>query len=597
MWQFIRQTFASAIGTIIGLSLFFTVGISGLIILLIAGSGGPSEPIVKDKSVLVFDLSTNITDTEPASSFAEAFSGENTNTIPLRQLLSLLENASQDDRIKAVLLDGRKTGMGNGYANLKEVRNALLDFKSKGKKIIAYDLDISETEYYLMSVADEIIINPLGAIALNGFASQQMFLTGALDKYGLGVQVVRVGNFKSAVEPFVRENFSSENRQQTEVLLQDIWQDYKEIVTKNRHNLTVNALQNIVDGQGFLTAENAVKNKLVDRISYWDEVVKNLQDLTAKDQDSFNQISIGNYRNVKKKNERFSPNKIAVVYAEGTIVNGMGNPQEVGGDRLANELRKLREDQLIKAVILRVNSPGGSATASEIITRELELIKQEKPVIVSMGNVAASGGYWLATGGDYIFAESGTITGSIGVFGVLFNIQEIAKNNGITWDEVKTGKFADFQTVTRPKNELELAHFQQNVQQIYDLFLGKVAKARKLPQAKVESIAQGRVWSGKSALKIGLVDEIGGLNQAIALAAEKANLGDNWEVEEYPTKRTFEQEIIENLFKTSLGDYLLSNQEIIPQELSQFKQDLMVLKTFNDPRNIYAKLVFNLPGY
>ncbi len=594
MWQFIRQSFASAIGTIIGLSLFFTVGISGLIILLIVGSGGPSEPIVKDKSVLVFDLSTNITDTEPASTFAEAFSGENSNTIPLRQVISALENATQDDKIKAILLDGRKTGLGNGYANLKEVRNSLLEFKNKGKKIIAYDVDISETEYYLMSIANEIIINPLGAIALNGFSTQQMFLSGAFDKYGLGVQVVKVGSYKGAVEPFIRQNFSPENREQNEVLLQDIWQDYKENIAKNRSNLTVNKIQNIADSQGFLTAQNALENNLVDQIGYWDEVVKNLQELTGKDEDSFNQITVSGYRNIKSKNEQFSEQKIAVVYAEGSIVNGMGSPDQIGGDRLANELKKIREDNKIKAIVLRVNSPGGSATASEIIVRELELINKEKPVIVSMGNVAASGGYWIATGGSYIFAESSTITGSIGVFGVLFNIQEIAKNNGVTWDEVKTGKFADFQTVTRPKNDLEIAHYQANVKEIYEVFLGKVAKARNLPQSKVELIAQGRVWSGKNALKIGLVDEIGGLNKAINFAAEKAKLGSDWEVEEYPSKRTFEQEIIENLLKTSLGDYLLTKEEILPSELAQLKSDLRVLKTFNDPRNIYAKLVFNL---
>jgi protease-4 len=593
MWQFIKQTFASAIGTIIGLTLFFTIGFSSLIVLLIIGTGGQSEPVVKDKSVLIFDLSINITDTEPPSTFAEALAGENSSTIPLRQVITAIENATQDNKITAILLDGRKTGLGNGYANLKEVRDSLLAFKNAGKKIIAYDVDINESEYYLMSLADEIIMNPVGAIALNGFSTQQMFLSGALEKYGLGVQVVKVGEYKGAVEPFIRENFSPENKEQTRLLLTDIWQDYKEIITQDRDNLTPNNIQNIADNQGFLTAQQALENNLVDRLAHWDEVVTDLQDITAKDQDSFNQISLNSYRNILPKTQIFSNQKIALVYAEGTIVNGLGNPDQIGGDRLAEELRKIRKDNAIQAVVLRINSPGGSATASEIITRELELINKEKPVIISMGNVAASGGYWLATGGNYIFAENSTITGSIGVFGVLFNIQQIAENNGITWDEVKTGEFADFQTITRPKNDLELAHYQTSVNQIYDLFLAKVSQSRNIAPNQLQSLAQGRIWSGKTAQKMGLVDEIGGLNQAIAFAATKANLGENWQLEEYPQRRTFEQQLIENLFRTSIGQYLISNQPTLPQELQQIQRDLTMIKNFNDPRNIYSKLFFN----
>ncbi len=598
MWQFIKQTFASVIGTIIGLSLFFTVGISGLIFLLIVSSNDKDEPIVKSKSVLVFDLSLNISDTEPPSSLAEALSGEENNTIPLRQVILAIENASEDNRIQAIFLDGRKTGLGNGYANLKEVRQALLDFKNKGKKIIAYDVDLTESEYYLASLADKIIINPLGAVQINGFSSQQMFFRDAFEKYGIGVQIVRVGDYKTAVEPFVRQNFSPENRQQNEVLLQDIWQDYRENIAENRNSITVNQIQQIADSKGFLNADEALQNKLVDKIAYWDQVVNELQEITDHDKtnQSFNQVSINSYLRLNTNKQQFSNNKIAVIYADGAIVNGQGNAQQIGGDSFAKELSKLREDELVKAVVLRINSPGGSATASEIILREVELISQSKPVIISMGNVAASGGYWIATGGDYIFAQSNTITGSIGVFGLLFNIQEIASNNGINWDEVKTGKFADFQTITRPKNELELARYQTSVQQIYNLFLDRVAQSRNLPKNKVTSIAQGRVWSGKNAQEIGLIDEIGGLNSAIEYVVEKAGLGTDWQVEEYPAKKTFEEEIISNLFQLALVKLgnISGEQIIMPKELQRFKNELMLLQKFNDPKNIYASFLFNL---
>ena len=593
MLQFIKQIFASVIGTIIGITLFFSIGISSLVILLIAGNTKDYKPIVKDKSVLVFDLSTQIKDTKPSSTLAVALSGEENNTLTLRQVLKALDKASKDEKIKAIFLQGKSVPVTTGYSNLQEVRVALKKFQATGKKIIAYDLDWSEPEYYLASVADRLFINPLGGMQINGFSSPQMFLTGALAKYGIGVQIVRVGDYKGAVEPFIRKNYSPENRQQTATLLNDIWGNFRKEVAEKR-GINANRLQNFIDRQGFFLAEDAQELGLVDEIAYFDQVVADLQKITGNslNGNSFNQVKLSDYLNVNLKDEssKKSARKIAVVYAEGTIVNGEGNIDQIGSDRFAKELRKLRENEQIKAVVLRINSPGGSATASDLILRELQLTRREKPVIISMGNVAASGGYWLATGSDYIFAQDTTITGSIGVYGLLLNIEKIASNNGINWDVVKTGRFADINSATRAKTPEELALYQKSVNQIYQIFLEKVAKSRKLSLDKVKEIAQGKIWSGKTAKKIGLVDQIGGLEAAIEYAAQTANLGNDWQVKEYPQQRSFEEEIIQRLLKSETIKHTL---DPLTTQFNKFKQDLRILQSLNDPRDIYTILPFN----
>lgn len=595
MLQFLKQAFASTIGTIIGLLIFFATG-SGLLLLIVLAASHAEEPSVPDKSILVFDLSTKIEDTKAPSTFSEVLTEEKNKSITLRQVLEAIDKATQDKRIIGLFLDGRNTNSSNGYANLKEVRAALERFRAAGKKIVAYDVDCSEKEYYLNSVADSIVLNPMGMIEINGLSSEQMFLTGALNKYGIGIQIVRVGSYKSAIEPLIRQNFSPENRQQTQALLADLWEEFLQAVAKSR-NLTVPKLQEIVDGQGFLNTQKALESNLIDRVGYFDEVLNDLKQLTGSSErdKSFKQISLESYADVSVPNARKSSsnNKIALVYAEGAIVSGEGSFEQIGSDRLAKQLRELRQDKDVKAIVLRIDSPGGSATASDIILRELELNRKQKPVIVSMGNVAASGGYWLATGSDYIFAQSNTITGSIGVFGVFPNIEKLASNNGITWDVVKTGRLADLNTSSRPKTEAELAIYQKLVQQVYDLFLDKVAKSRKLPLGKVAEIAQGRVWSGEDAKKIGLVDRLGGLDEAIEYAAAKAQLGTDWAVEEYPKQRSFEAEIVEKLLNVAAIEQTKQINPLTTQ-LLKFKKNLAVWQTLNDPQGIYLRLPFNL---
>ena len=596
MRQFLKQTFASTIGSMIGLCLFLGLSIGGLVlILLTAISDEEKIQGVQDQSVLVFDLSTQVRDFKSPANLAQTFSAEKQETITLRKVLQSIDEAAKDDRIVAMLLDGRKVGIPNGYATTEEVRTALAKFKAAGKKIIAYDVTLSEQEYYLASLADEVIVNPMGTMELNGLSSQQMFFKGALEKYGVGVQVIRVGDYKSAVEPYIRDDLSPANKEQTKVLLSDLWGKFLNHVADSR-KLNSGKLQQLVDAQGYLEPQEAKQAGLIDQVGYYDQVVSKLRTLTeeTEERESFRQVDLGTYANETISSTQVTSKaaeKIAVIYAEGAIVDGSGSIETVGSDRFTEDFQELREDESVRAVVLRINSPGGSATASDVILREILLTKKKKPVIVSMGNVAASGGYWIAAGADQIFAEENTITGSIGVFGLLSNIQEIAQDNGVTWDVVKTGKFADIDSNVRPKTAAELAIYQQSVDKTYGLFLSKVADYRHLPLDKVKEIARGRVWSGKEALKIGLVDRLGGLESAIAFAAKKANLGNSWQLEEYPQQNPFDTQILQ-LFTAKILESQ-ATKDPLTAELLKLKQEVSMLSAFNDPSGVYARLPFN----
>ncbi|MEO3706924.1 signal peptide peptidase SppA [Trichormus azollae] len=608
MTNFLKQTFASVIGSLLGLTIFSGIGTLGLFFLIvIAATTKDTGPQVKDKSMLVFDLSMKITDSQPSSSnfLQKTLTGVNEDPITLRKVIETLEKAQRDPRIVGIYIDATKSGAASrlGYASLKEIRQALDKFRASGKKIIAYSTDWNEREYYLSSVANNIVLNPVGLMEINGLTSQPMFLAGALQKYGVGVQVVRVGKFKGAVEPFILDKLSPENRQQTQKLLDDVWGEWRTSVGKSR-KIQPQKLQAIADSQPILEANTSKTKGLVDQVAYQDQVVADLKKLTASDKDdkSFQQIHLSDYAEVPGKSmgvERNSENKIAVVYAEGEIVDGKGEDGEIGGDRFAKIFNKIRQDQDVKSVVLRINSPGGSATASEIIQREIKLTRQAKPVIVSMGDVAASGGYWIASDSNRIFAEPNTITGSIGVFGVLFNGQKLAKNNGISWDTVKTAQYADNQTVSRPKSPQELALYQRSVNRIYNMFINKVAQGRKLPQQKVAEIAQGRVWSGVAAKEIGLVDEIGGLNVAIEYAAKQAKLGNDWEVEEYPRITSLEERLFGKKLQEAQGILGIEKTQLKPNnlllaEVEKLQQEISLLNKMNDPQGIYARLPFNL---
>jgi len=601
MNNFLKQTLASLIGSLLGLTIFSGVSTVGFLLILIAvASSQSSTPTVKDKSVLVFDLSMNITDSEPNSSqlLQKTFSGVEENNITLRKIVETLDKAGRDQNIVGIYIDGTNANSAVGYASLKEIRQALEKFRKTGKKIIAYSTDWSEKEYYLSSVANQIVVNPMGAMEMNGLSSQPMFLAGAFEKYGVGVQIVRVGKFKGAVEPLILNKLSPENREQTQKLLDDVWGEWRKSVGISR-NILPQKLQAIANSQPILEATAAKSNGLVDTIAYEDQVFTDLKKLTGKQEKdkTFTKISLSNYAEVPGKSLD-SDHKIAIVYAEGEIVNGSGDEGQIGGDNFAKVFSKIRQNNQIKAVVLRINSPGGSATAAEIMQREIKLTRQIKPVIVSMGDIAASGGYWIASDSNRIFAQANTITGSIGVFGVLFNGQKLGNNNGITWDTVKTAQYADQQTISRPKSPQELAVYQRSVNRIYNLFLEKVSQGRKIPTAKVAEIAQGRVWSGTAAKQIGLVDEIGGLNVAIEYAAKQAKLGTDWEIQEYPRVSTFPERLFgkkldETKAKLGIEKTQTKNSNPLINELGKLQQEIKTLQTMNDPQGIYTRLPVN----
>ena len=599
-----RDFFKTTLATIVGLTLFSGISLLGLVLLIagLAVSGQSSAIQVKDNSVLTFDLAKQITDSKSDRNAREfindAVSGELDDGLTLRSVTSALDYAARDPKITALYLSNSSSASRNtsGYAQLKEIHDALLRFKASGKKIYAYNVEWREKEYYLASVANSIAINPIGGMEFNGLSAQTMFYSTALEKFGIGVQAIWRGKYKSAIEPYLRQRSSEPSKEQTRKLLGDLWGEFLTTTGKDR-NIPVPALQALVESKGVLTPEEAKTAKLVDRVAYPDQIQDELKKISGEDAKtkSFRGISLSNYIEARdtKLNDK-KGDEVAVIYAEGSIVDGGGGPGNIGGDRFARQIRKLRTDDKVKAIVLRINSPGGSAVASDLIQREVILARKAKPVVVSMGAVAASGGYWIATYSDRIYAQPNTITGSIGVFGLLPNIQKIANDNGITWDVVKTGKFADAETINRPKTKEEIAIVQKLIGDIYDQFLTKVSESRKLDRAKVSEIAQGRVWSGAEALKIGLVDELGGLDDAIRDAAKRAKLGTNWHVQEYPESTPLEERLIKGLF----GAQIKANQASLPsdpfnQEFKKLKADFNNLRTLNDPQGIYLRMTDN----
>jgi protease-4 len=600
-----KNFITSMLGALVALVVFATGAVLlfiGFIGALIAMGQQKKAPAVESGSYLVFDLSTNITDAPPPFDLGD-FSQGRTDTLQLRSITRALRYAANDGKIKGLLLLGNLSpgGYGTGYAALKEVRAAIADFHAKGKPVVAY-IDYATTkDYYLASAANEIALDPFGEIIMPGLASEPWFVGGLFEKYGIGIQVTRVGKYKSYVETYTRTDMSPENREQLQKLLDDIWGNIEVDIAKAR-GVTPSSIQNTVDAEGIINAAAALKSNLVDRIAYRDVIIDQLKKETGvtSAKDSFKQVELSYYaKSSLSKPYSLGAGEVAIVYAEGEIVEGEGDQGEIGGAKFAREIRRLREDDDVKAIVLRVNSPGGSVTASETIQRELRLARKVKPVIVSMGSYAASGGYWISAYGDRIFAEPTTITGSIGVFGILPNIQKIANDHGVTFDSVKTGKYADgLLTIARPRTPDELAVFQKNVDWTYSQFLAKVAAGRNIPLGKVEDIAQGRVWSGTEGLKIGLVDEIGGLDAALRYAGEKANLGDHFRVSEYPKSRNLSEAIAEALGKFAPASLHLQaavpTTGIFGEIASRIQNELSMLKSLNDPEGIYARMPVDL---
>ncbi|MBC7655467.1 MAG: signal peptide peptidase SppA [Oligoflexus sp.] len=530
MKQFFKFVFASMVGVIIATLLLFVILIAG-VTAVVSSSSETVE--IKDNTILHINLNIPIVERSASTPLDNLdigpFKGEK--SIGLNDILKSIKNAKDDDHIKGIYLD--VSYLMTGFATIEEIRDALIDFKKSKKFIYAYSEVYTQSAYYLASVADNVYLNPQGILELKGFSSEITFFKGALDKLGIEAQIIKVGTFKSAVEPFILEKMSDANRMQTTSLLGSLYNHFTSAIAKSR-NIPQDSIVSIANNLLSRSPEDAVKLKLIDGLKYKDEVLNELKSKTGIDKkDNLITVGISDYAKSIKSSSS-AKDKIAIIYANGEINGGEGDENSIGSEGISKALRKARLDEKVKAVVLRVNSPGGSSLASDVIWREVLLTKKAKPVIVSMGDYAASGGYYISCAADSIFAEPNTITGSIGVFAIIPNMKGFLNDKlGVTFDGVKTGQFADLGNVTRPLTVPEKMILQKEVNRTYADFTKRVAEGRKISQQYVDSIGQGRVWTGEQAIKLKLVDRIGHLEDAVKSAARKAKL-DDYKLVNYP---------------------------------------------------------------
>ena len=569
MKSFLKYVLATITGIVIATVILFIV-IAGIIGSLISSASTDAAPVVADNSVLYITLNHEIkerSETNPLEGVDIPGFGT-TKTLGLDDILERIQSAKSDSKIKGIYLN--ISGVNTGFATLQEIRDALIDFKASKKFIVSYSEGYTQKAYYLASVADKIYLNPEGSLDFRGLSTSIMFMKDALDKLGVDMQVVKVGTYKSAVEPFMLNGMSQPNRLQVESYLGSLYATFLDNVSASR-KVPADSLRSIADRYAVRDAEDAVRLKLVDAVLYKDELIDEVKKrLNIKDKKKdFSTVSILDYRANSTTSE--GEGRVAVLYAEGDIVSGEGESGQIASDKVSRELRKLREDDRVKAVVFRVNSPGGSALASDVIWREVILTKKVKPIIVSMGDYAASGGYYISAAADSIFAERNTITGSIGVFGLIPNFKGLLNDKlGIHFDGVKTGTYADLMSAPdRPLTAEERNIIQLEVNKTYGSFTKKVAEGRKLSVANVDSIGQGRVWTGEQAVEIGLVDRIGSIGDAIRSAAKMAKLKD-YKVVKYPSLKdpfssilsTSKEKISVWYMKDQLGDQYRYIQEL-----------------------------------
>ncbi len=521
------------------------------IIVGIASSSKDEVVVVKDKSILHLTLDKQITDKAPSNPLAnfDFINMTSKQGSGLYDILKALNNAKTDKQIAGVYLD--ISSIPAGIATVEEIRNALLDFKTSGKFLVSYSEMYDQKTYYLATACDKIYLNPQGALDFRGLSADIMFFKGALDKLGIEPQILRHGKFKSAVEPFILDKMSDANREQTKTYLTSIWNHIVKGISTTR-KISEAELMAIADSMLIRNPSAALKYKMVDELLYKDQLVEKLMaKVAAKSADDINYITLAKYLKTPAMDKASkSKDHIAVIFATGDIVSGKTDESKIGSESLSESIRKAANDDKVKAIVLRVNSPGGSALASDVIWREIILAKAKKPVVASMGDVAASGGYYISCAANKIIASPNTITGSIGVFGLMFNAQKlITEKIGVTYDNVKTNEYADLGGIHRPFRPQERAIMQQGVEDVYDTFISRVAEGRKITKAQVDSIGQGRVWTGIDAKRIGLVDDFGGLEKAITVAAELAKLKE-YKIEQYPK----DEEAFERIFKMISGD-------------------------------------------
>tara|TARA_B110000977_G_scaffold149760_1_gene189877 strand:+ start:7860 stop:9626 length:1767 start_codon:yes stop_codon:yes gene_type:complete len=581
MLNFLKRLVGSVLTMVISFFIIFFV----IIGIIVSSSSDAEETTIKNNSVLKINFKGQIIDRGNDEIDIENIINQSEAKVGLNNILSSIEKAKKDDRIKGIYLNVENISA--SIATLEEIRNKLKEFKdSTNKFILSYSEVYGQSAYYISSVADEIYLHPQGMLELKGLAYQGMFFKNTLEKLEVEAQIIRHGKFKSAVEPFMLEKMSKSNRMQVSRFLTSLWGDLTKGMSEGR-SLSQKEINSMAQNLLIQEADQALQYNLVDKLAFKDELVDSLKSKLnlTKDQ-KINFVSLNKYKDVsvKDKNTKYSKNKIAVIYATGEINGGEGSPESIGSEGLSKTIREAREDKNVKAIVLRVNSPGGSALASETILREMALAKEAKPVIVSMGDVAASGGYYIACQADTIVANPTTITGSIGVFGVLMNAKEMMNNKlGITIDTVKTNKHADIGTIFRPLTRLERQIIQNSVENVYDTFISRVALGRNLSKEYVDSVGQGRVWTGRDALELGLVDVLGGLETAIEISSNMADLQD-YRIVNLPKQK----DPIEVLLQDLMGEEVRSS--IVKKELGDFYDTYMELKNINSMDQIQMRM-------
>lgn len=584
MKNFLKYTLATMVGIVLTGTLFSILALVSLIGIIAIDS---TEKPIQENSILRLNLTGEMQERSDNNPFAKLM-GEESNAVSLEQAVTALKKAAVNDNIKGVYLEAGT--LSAQPATVQELRQALVDFKKSGKWIVSYADSYGKMGYYLSSVADTLLLNPEGSVDFSGLESQPMFFKEVLDKLGIEMQVFKVGTYKSAVEPFICTEMSDANREQITSYLTSVWNNVLSDVAASR-NIDVDKLNKLADTQTmFARAQSSVDNGLIDALCYIDQVKDILRsncNLVNKD-DKLSFASISDVANSAKSKEG-KGEQIAVYYACGDIVQsastGFNQEVQIVGEKVVKDLQALRTDPKVKAVVIRVNSPGGSAYASEQIWREVTLLKKEKPVIISMGDVAASGGYYISCASDRIFADPTTITGSIGIFGMIPNVSNLlTKKIGLKFDVVKTNEMADMGTMSRPFNAAERAQLQKMIEQGYDTFTKRVADGRGMSQDSVKLIAEGRVWTGEQGLKIGLVDELGNLDDAIAYAAKMIE-SKEYHTVSYPA----EEDPFAMILNETKSDYM--NNEI-KELLGEWYSVYSFIRNVNNADRIQARLPF-----
>lgn len=577
--------------TVVGLIVFtLLTGVIGAMCIVGMIASGSSAKDVSDNSVMVLNMS-GMLDERSESSFMDELNGGTVGTIGLDDVLEAIGKAKDNDKIKGIYIEAGMLSA-DSYASLAAIRNALLDFKKSGKWIVAYGDVYTQGTYYVASVADKVFLNPSGQIDWHGISSQPVFLKDLMAKFGVKMQLAKVGTYKSAPEMYTADKMSDANREQVTAYVNGIWQNVCKAVSESR-KISVEQLNAYADN--FITLNDPkdfVKYKFVDKLIYTDQIDAEINKLLKQDaDDNINTVSLAEMKVVKSKEEKGE--EIAVYYAYGNIVDNatggmLSNEHNIVSKTVCDDLKALMDDDDVKAVVLRINSGGGSAYASEQIWHYMEMLKKEKPVVVSMGGMAASGGYYISSGANWIVAEPTTLTGSIGIFGMFPDFSGLLTEKlGVKFDEVKTNKHSAFGTPARPFNEEEMRYLNNYIDRGYALFRSRVAQGRKMKVEQVEKIAQGRVWLGQDALKVKLVDELGGLDKAVAKAAQLAKLKE-YHTAAYPGKTSWVDQLLNNLS----GESYINTQA--RQALGEYYEPFMLMKDINNQSAIQARIPFKL---